>query len=106
MENEALATDLLNGVAAIAEYTGWSARRVYHEAERGRLPLFKSRRANLARKKIDPAPAHSQAGSQARGRQCVIAATSKAQTIPSWRCCYRRVTTWTQRMFSASCIAL
>ena len=41
MENEALATDLLNGVAAIAEYTGWSARRVYHEAERGRLPLFK-----------------------------------------------------------------
>ncbi len=41
MENEALASDLLDGVAAIAAFTGWPVRRVYHEAERGRLPLFK-----------------------------------------------------------------
>jgi hypothetical protein len=41
MENEALAGDLLDGVAAIAEFTGWPERRIYYEAELGRLPLFK-----------------------------------------------------------------
>jgi hypothetical protein len=41
MENEALAADLLNGVAAIAAFTGWPQRRVYYLAERGLLPVFK-----------------------------------------------------------------
>jgi hypothetical protein len=41
MENEALAADLLDGVAAIAAFTGWPQRRVYYLAERGLLPLFK-----------------------------------------------------------------
>jgi hypothetical protein len=41
MENEALANDLLDGVAAIAAFTGWPQRRVYYLAERGLLPLFK-----------------------------------------------------------------
>lgn len=41
MENEALATDLLDGVAAIAEFVGLPQRRVYYLAENGKLPLFK-----------------------------------------------------------------
>ena len=41
MEKEALATDLLDGVAAIAEFVGLPQRRVYYLAENGKLPLFK-----------------------------------------------------------------
>jgi hypothetical protein len=41
MGNEDLADDLLDGVKAIAAFTGWSERRIYYLAERGVLPLFK-----------------------------------------------------------------
>jgi hypothetical protein len=41
MEKEDLAADLLNGVSAIAAFTGWPERRIYYLAERGLLPLFK-----------------------------------------------------------------
>lgn len=40
MESD-LASDLLDGVAEIAEFTGLPERRVYYLAERGLLPLFK-----------------------------------------------------------------
>jgi len=36
-----LADDLLEGVAAIATFTGFKPRRVFYLAERGMLPLFK-----------------------------------------------------------------
>jgi len=36
-----LANDLLDGVAAIAAFTGLPQRRIYHLAEKGLLPLFK-----------------------------------------------------------------
>ena len=36
-----LASDLLDGVAEIAAFTGLPERRVYYLAERGLLPLFK-----------------------------------------------------------------
>jgi hypothetical protein len=41
MENHDLADDLLDGVPAIAAFTGWSQRQIYHLAEKGKLPLFK-----------------------------------------------------------------
>jgi len=41
METEALAADMLDGVAQISEFTGLTQRRVYYLAERGLLPLFK-----------------------------------------------------------------
>ena len=41
MGNDDLAADLLDGVAAIAAFTGWPERRIYYLAERGQLPLFK-----------------------------------------------------------------
>jgi hypothetical protein len=41
MENEDLASDLLDGVPAIAKFTGWSQRRVYYLAEQGLIPLAK-----------------------------------------------------------------
>ena len=41
MDNEDLAADLLDGVAAIAAFTGLPQRRVYYLAEQGLLPLFK-----------------------------------------------------------------
>jgi hypothetical protein len=41
MENKDWPDDLLEGVEAIAAFTGWSKRRVYHLAEKGKLPLFK-----------------------------------------------------------------
>jgi len=57
--NDKLADDLLDGVPAIAEFTGWSQRQVYYMAERGLLPLFKvserkwSGRKSTLRKHID-----------------------------------------------------
>ena len=36
-----LASDLLDGVAEIAQFTGLPERRIYYLAERGLLPLFK-----------------------------------------------------------------
>jgi hypothetical protein len=36
-----LADDLLEGVAAIATFTGFKPRRVFYLAENGKLPLFK-----------------------------------------------------------------
>ena len=41
MGNEDLAGDLLDGVTAIAAFTGWPERRIYYLAEKGLLPLFK-----------------------------------------------------------------
>ena len=40
MEND-LANDLLDGVDAIAAFTGFTPRQVYHMAEERLLPLFK-----------------------------------------------------------------
>jgi hypothetical protein len=41
MEAQDLADDLLSGVPAIAEFTGWPERRVYYLAEKELIPLFK-----------------------------------------------------------------
>ena len=41
MENGDLAADLLDGVPAIATFTGLPKRRIYYLAENGVLPLFK-----------------------------------------------------------------
>ena len=41
MEAQDLADDLLSGVPAIAEFTGWPERRVYYLAEKKLIPLFK-----------------------------------------------------------------
>lgn len=41
MQTEAWPGDLLEGVKAIAAFTGWPPRRIYHLAEKGKLPLFK-----------------------------------------------------------------
>jgi hypothetical protein len=41
MKEQDLAGDLLDGVPAIAAFTGWPARRVYYLAEKRLLPLFK-----------------------------------------------------------------
>jgi hypothetical protein len=50
MESQDLASDLLDGVTAIAQFTGWRERRVYYLAERGLLPLFKIDRKWQGRK--------------------------------------------------------
>ena len=42
METAKLSDDLLDGVPAIAEYTGWSARRVYYLAEKETNPRLQS----------------------------------------------------------------
>ena len=34
-----LRDDLLTGASAIAEYTGWPVRKIYHAASRGHLPV-------------------------------------------------------------------
>jgi hypothetical protein len=36
---DSLAGDLLVGAAAIAEYTGFSERQIYHQVETGSLPV-------------------------------------------------------------------
>ena len=36
-----LKDDLLDGVSAIAAFTGWPERRVYYFAEKGIIPVFK-----------------------------------------------------------------
>ena len=41
MEKPTLADDMLEGVAAIAEFTGFKPRRIFYLAEGGKLPLFK-----------------------------------------------------------------
>jgi excisionase family DNA binding protein len=41
VRNDALADDLLDGVTAIAAFTGFTERKIYHLAEKGQLPLFK-----------------------------------------------------------------
>jgi hypothetical protein len=40
-QSDLLADDLLEGVAAIATFTGLKPRRVFYLAENGMLPLFK-----------------------------------------------------------------
>ena len=41
MEDSTLADDLLNGVAEIAEFLGWSQRKTYYELGRSGIPGFK-----------------------------------------------------------------
>jgi hypothetical protein len=42
MESQGLlADDLLESIAEIAAFTGWSERRCYHLAEKRLIPLFK-----------------------------------------------------------------
>jgi hypothetical protein len=41
MGSEDLTNDILDGVPAIAAFTGLPERRVYYLAEKGALPLFK-----------------------------------------------------------------
>lgn len=50
MENEDLATDLLDGVPAIAAFGGWSPRRTYYLAENELIPAFKIGKKWAARK--------------------------------------------------------
>ncbi len=38
MPHNSLAEDLLDGVAAYSEFTGWPPRRVYYMLEKGQLP--------------------------------------------------------------------
>ena len=40
MSNE-FRDDLLTGAAEIGDYLGWNARKVYHAAEKGYLPISK-----------------------------------------------------------------
>lgn len=67
-QKEDLAEDLLDGVTAIAAFTGWSERQVYYMAERGLLPLFKvgerkwSGRKSTLRRHIDSLEARRGAG--------------------------------------------
>jgi hypothetical protein len=39
--HEALSEDLLDGAERIAEYTGWTTRRVFYLLEKGLIPGFK-----------------------------------------------------------------
>jgi hypothetical protein len=41
MKDEALADDLLDGIAAIAAFLGWTERRTYYAAEHRNIPVFK-----------------------------------------------------------------
>ena len=50
MENEDLATDLLDGVPAIAAFAGWSCRRTYYLVENELVPAFKIGKKWAARK--------------------------------------------------------
>jgi hypothetical protein len=45
-----LREDLLTGASAIAEYLGWSQRRVYYCADKGYLPIVRSGAILTARK--------------------------------------------------------
>ena len=38
MSHGSIADDLLDGVAAYSEFTGWHPRRVYYMLEKGQLP--------------------------------------------------------------------
>ena len=48
--HDALSEDLLDGAERIAEYTGWSRRRVFYLLERGLIPAFKVGNRWTARK--------------------------------------------------------
>lgn len=41
MNDHTLRADTLRGIAEIADFLGETERRVYYQAERGMLPLFK-----------------------------------------------------------------
>jgi excisionase family DNA binding protein len=41
MKDDDLAADMLDGITAIAAYMNISARRAYHLAENGKIPVFK-----------------------------------------------------------------
>ena len=45
-----LRDDLLTGAAAIADYTGWGVRKIYHAAESGHLPITRAGAILIARK--------------------------------------------------------
>lgn len=42
--------DLLTGAQAIADFLGWSRRRLYHHAEKASLPIFRLEGTLCARK--------------------------------------------------------
>ena len=50
MNETNLSDDLLDGADAIARFTGWSRRRVFHLLETGQLPGFKMGAKWAARK--------------------------------------------------------
>ena len=50
MEKEDLATDLLDGVPAIANFGGWTTRRAYYLVENKLIPAFKLGNKWAARK--------------------------------------------------------
>jgi hypothetical protein len=50
MSSIPLRDDLLTGASAIADYTGWPVRKVYHAASRGYLPVMRIGPILLARK--------------------------------------------------------
>ena len=52
MSHDSLAEDLLDGVAAYAEFLGWPTRRCYYMLERGQLPGGKSGNRWLGSKQV------------------------------------------------------
>ena len=61
MENESLAADLLSGVAAIAEFTGLTQRRVYQPCGTGTAPGVQDWRSQVAGEEVNPAAVYGQA---------------------------------------------
>jgi excisionase family DNA binding protein len=49
-ESDDLSEDLLDGADEIAEFTGWSRRRVFYLLEKGLIPAFKVGKRWTARK--------------------------------------------------------
>ena len=49
-DGEPLRDDLLTGAIAIAEYTGWTVRRVYYAAEQKHLPIGRVGQTLIARR--------------------------------------------------------
>ena len=50
MHENDLADDLLEGAEAIGAFMGWSTRRVFYMAERGKFPIFRVQARLTARK--------------------------------------------------------
>ena len=52
MSDDSLAEDLLDGVAAYSEFTGWNPRKIYYMLEKGLLPGGKSGNRWLGSKQV------------------------------------------------------